>query len=334
VLVGEAALRLVAFTLLALATLVVALWAQTSAMYLCLDPAPDRLAGLSVAGAFGVMSAALPSAVLLLAAALAPPAMTVGVLAVYALLAWCLERAAVDRLRWILDPAGDPHAAAHAWPALRALGVALLVQVLTGALLAWLGVPLPGVVVGAYVMFTAVLVPWAWRGRRAALAVEAVAPRWTHARAVLTGIVGGVLTCGAALAYLRWIAPGTEATSSLPVAGALREAGVLGRVALAAVVMLCAPVAEEMLFRGWLQPALGHDLPRRWRAWALVPAAAVFTLVHPLPAWGPVGLAGLLSGALLARSGRLSGSLALHVTHNSLVLAISLAGPWLVDAGR
>jgi hypothetical protein len=328
---GVSILRAAALVLVAVATLVAAVWTQTGAMFLALDPAPDRLAGLSVAGAFGVMCAALPAAAVLLAAAVAPAAVVGGALALYAATGWVLERAAVARLRWILEPDGDPEAALHAWPALRALGVALIAQVLVGGLLLWLRAPMPAVVVGAYAVFAAVLVPWARRGRRAALAATGAVPRWSRARAVLTGVGCGVLTCATAIAYIRVVPPGTDPNAQ-PVAGALREADWLWRGAIAAVVALGAPVAEEMLFRGWLQPALAHDLPRRARRWAFVPAAVVFALVHPVAAWVPVGLAGLVSGVLLARGGRLSGSIAMHVTHNTLVLAITLVGRALLGA--
>ena len=39
-------------------------WLQASAVFLLIDPAPDRLTGLSVGALFGVLATALPTAAL------------------------------------------------------------------------------------------------------------------------------------------------------------------------------------------------------------------------------------------------------------------------------
>src|SRR5204863_6927257 len=67
-------------------------------------------------------------------------------------------------------------------------------------------------------------------------------------------------------------------------------------------VTVGAPVAEEIVFRGYLQPAL-MCMFRPWLAVALT--AAAFGAVHTLPYALPVGLLGAFFGMLAARSGSL-----------------------------
>jgi membrane protease YdiL (CAAX protease family) len=100
--------------------------------------------------------------------------------------------------------------------------------------------------------------------------------------------------------------------------------------AFAVAVVLVAPVAEELLFRGALLRAL---LRRTTPAWAIFGSALAFALVHPLgdPEVGsvivvPAILAlGLVSGYLAVRSGNLSRSIMLHAGFNLLTVALVLA---------
>ena len=62
----------------------------------------------------------------------------VGIASLFALGAWTLERAAIGRLRWIMDPTGDPRGPLRAWPALRTLVVMLIVQALAILLFLWI----------------------------------------------------------------------------------------------------------------------------------------------------------------------------------------------------
>lgn len=308
----------------ALVVLALVVSCQSSMAFLLLDPAPERLSGLSVPAALAVTLVGMPALVLLVGWTFAPLWLGLLATALYGLFAWALFRAAEERLRWVLDPDGDPYAAAHAWLPLRALGASLAAQVLALWLLARFEVPMPALLAGTYATFVAVLVPWATAGRRRLEQALGHTPRWSRARSVLAGVLGGLCTLGLALVYLRFFARGVQ-TQHLPLARALREAGPAWTALLLLIAAVAAPLAEESLFRGWLQPALAQDLPRRAR-WVAVPlAAALFAVVHPTQAWVPVGVAGLAAGLLRARSGRLLSAVVLHMTHNGLVLAVSLA---------
>jgi membrane protease YdiL (CAAX protease family) len=98
------------------------------------------------------------------------------------------------------------------------------------------------------------------------------------------------------------------------------------------VVVIVAPLAEELLFRGALLRALQR---RMSPAWAIGLSAAIFALVHPLtsPTIGsvmavPALLAlGLLSAGLAVRTGNLSASILLHAGFNLLTaIVVSFSG--------
>jgi len=89
-------------------------------------------------------------------------------------------------------------------------------------------------------------------------------------------------------------------------------------------VVLAAPLAEEIVFRGYLQGAL-HEMvsPRA----AVVLAAAAFGLAHGLHYALPTGLLGLLFGWLVQRHGSMWPAVAAHALHNGVVTAVTVAWP-------
>ncbi len=94
----------------------------------------------------------------------------------------------------------------------------------------------------------------------------------------------------------------------------------VGAVLAFAVV---APVAEELLFRGLLLPGL---TPRYGRPAAIVATAALFGAVHFSPGLlavaAPALVAGLVLGALAARTGSVLPAIAAHAGNNALVLLL------------
>lgn len=105
-----------------------------------------------------------------------------------------------------------------------------------------------------------------------------------------------------------------------------RADGALGVVLLILIVGICAPIVEEIFYRGLFQQAL--------RKRGLAPAAAiginatVFGLSHgqllQLPA---LVVFGVVAGTLAHRSGRLGPAIAAHVTFNMVtVVALLVAG--------
>lgn len=100
-------------------------------------------------------------------------------------------------------------------------------------------------------------------------------------------------------------------------------AGGLATVAMVVVVVVGAPIVEEIFFRGFLQPAL---VARVGTAGGIVATAVVFALTHfePLQFAGLV-VFGAVLGVLANRTGRLGAGIAAHMTFNAITVAILLA---------
>ncbi len=98
---------------------------------------------------------------------------------------------------------------------------------------------------------------------------------------------------------------------------------------LAAVVTaLGAPLAEELLFRGFL-----HSLLRCWLGpWpAIVAGALLFGLLHGLHYALPIAALGLFFGWLRERSGSLLPSMVAHALHNTVVVFVTVYWPATLD---
>jgi membrane protease YdiL (CAAX protease family) len=88
--------------------------------------------------------------------------------------------------------------------------------------------------------------------------------------------------------------------------------------------VVAAPVAEELVFRGYLLGALQLVLP----GWAgLVATAAIFGYVHTLPCALPIALLGLFLGWLRQRHGSLWPSILAHGLHNAVVVLVTVLWP-------
>lgn len=104
-----------------------------------------------------------------------------------------------------------------------------------------------------------------------------------------------------------------------------RADGPLGVVMLVLIVGICAPVVEEIFYRGFFQEALRkRGLPA---AAAIGVSSLVFGLSHgqllQLPA---LVLFGLVAGILAHRSGRLGPAIAAHVAFNMVTVLALLVG--------
>ncbi|MCA8976527.1 MAG: CPBP family intramembrane metalloprotease [Planctomycetes bacterium] len=97
-----------------------------------------------------------------------------------------------------------------------------------------------------------------------------------------------------------------------------------GATALVFAIVVLGPVAEEILFRGYLFAALEQRLSGV--ATQLV-TAALFGLVHGPDYALPIGVLALLFGWLRARYGSLLPSILAHAVHNGLTVAITLLWP-------
>jgi len=188
-----------------------------------------------------------------------------------------------------------------------------------------LGVSLGGVAAQHVAMIAAtVALAWATLGRptprQFGLRTTPLGPAigWTVAAAMTFYVVSGIY--GAVL--------GIESDDDLP--GALDPGGSeLGLVAVAALVTVGAPIAEELFFRGFLFTALRRRVGLI--SGALV-TGVVFGLVHAGTSepefLAPLGLFGFVLCLLYWRTGSLVPCMVLHSVNNSLALGVAQEWTW------
>lgn len=163
------------------------------------------------------------------------------------------------------------------------------------------------------------LAAWAWRGALVGEPLVYASPEdaASGVRVVRDGLVG--LATGAGLIALSRIA---TASSRAGRALAAELARALGPLSAGQIVWLAfaSGVAEELFFRGALQPRVG-----------LLVASLLFGVAHLLPSWPLVlwslfaVVAGLAMGALFEATGNLLAPVVAHVLVNGVNLR------WLVQ---
>ncbi len=93
-------------------------------------------------------------------------------------------------------------------------------------------------------------------------------------------------------------------------------------IVLAMLVVIGAPIVEELVYRGMLQRGLLASLPP---AAVVVGVAALFALIHLRPVEYPgLFVAGLVFGVCSWRTGRLATAVAAHVGFNAIGLGLAL----------
>ncbi len=103
---------------------------------------------------------------------------------------------------------------------------------------------------------------------------------------------------------------------SAPARDLTDKAHGLGIALLVLVVVVGAPVVEELFFRGLFLRALGRQMAT---GWALVVSSLLFGVVHLMPLQFPALVAfGLLAGRLTQRSGRLGPAIWAHIAFNGV----------------
>ena len=100
--------------------------------------------------------------------------------------------------------------------------------------------------------------------------------------------------------------------------------GVAASIAAGALIVLAAPIAEEVFFRGFLFGGLRRGLP--FVGAALISAAIFggfhYTGPHSLTVLPQLGALGLVQAWLYERSGSIYPTMALHIANNALAFAI------------
>ena len=135
--------------------------------------------------------------------------------------------------------------------------------------------------------------------------------------AAYPGVIAIILLWGALLDWLGVKVQPQEVVKILLAPQAWFEVA-----ASVAVATLVAPLFEEMVFRGFLLPALSR---RMGAPGAVVLTATLFGLLHGRAYAGPTFALGLLLGWLYGRTGRLWVSVGCHGAHN----AVALVAAWL-----
>ncbi|OII38164.1 hypothetical protein BIU98_14920 [Curtobacterium sp. MMLR14_010] len=143
--------------------------------------------------------------------------------------------------------------------------------------------------------------------------------------------VGIVIVCRGVDAAMSISFFGASGLSPAPTLG---QPDVVLLVVSAIGVCVVSPVLEEVVFRGLFQPRLADALTARTRFLAVLLTAFLFALLHVLigsPATTLGGfevftttfLLGLLTGALVAMTGRIGGAILAHVLFNTVAVVLT-----------
>jgi membrane protease YdiL (CAAX protease family) len=147
---------------------------------------------------------------------------------------------------------------------------------------------------------------------------------WTKRSPILgLAFFGAVAIAGLAIGYLWAIHHIPAVAEYMDHLGRNEPGDLIGRFSFIFLAVICAPLAEEYLFRGLLYRALD----REWGGWkALWGSALFFTIYHQPIAWLPVMLAGLFHAWLFKISGRLLPCVLAHFTYNSMMTILQSLG--------
>lgn len=166
-----------------------------------------------------------------------------------------------------------------------------------------------------------------WVRARYRLGAEALGLRDTSGRNVTAGVLAGLLGLGLSTVVQAIVFSLAEAVREGPVQPPVQlefeepSRGVLFLTGIGVVII--APIAEEMFFRGFLFRAL-----RRWLSlWpAAMLSAAVFAAVHIQPLVIPsIFVLGVVLAVVVERRGSIVPSIAAHVTFNLVGYTILLS---------
>lgn len=131
------------------------------------------------------------------------------------------------------------------------------------------------------------------------------------------GAACGVVLALLAKAYLLLLSQFPQFSEMLRVSQEQLENAPGLKMVYAMLAVLCAPLAEEYLFRGLLFRALD----RHWAPWAAIfGSAAFFMIYHPPLAWPPVFLVGVATAIIYKKTGRLAPAVILHMAYNAMIV--------------
>jgi membrane protease YdiL (CAAX protease family) len=249
---------------------------------------------------------------LLLVALTDSPFAAVLALATLAAVGFEARRAGALCVRWLDDAGDDLARETPVWPALLTLAAFFALQSATLQFAATLlpGLPLSLQIAAGYAVSGTALILMTIVGRRGLPTLRFFPERaaWLVAGS-LVGIGSGVLAWGYSTLMRHF---------EVDVKESIFDGG--PSLALGLMAIVAAPLAEETFFRGWLQEAIGVELPARWRGWAFVISAFAFAAVHPAQGFPVIFAFGLGAGFLYRRSGALLPGMIAHATHNAMAI--------------
>ena len=124
--------------------------------------------------------------------------------------------------------------------------------------------------------------------------------------------------------FINWISSyyGNATDMQAVVRWVLEEQSTFILVSLLLFGIIIAPIIEEIIFRGFFQPALKNALGGRY---AIVAGASLFAAVHmDAFAFLQIFILGILLGYLYEKTKTLAASIVVHILHNSLTLIFLL----------
>lgn len=140
----------------------------------------------------------------------------------------------------------------------------------------------------------------------------------------VVGVVGQLLLVPALYVPLRELWPSTFSKANLEdrAQDLADRAGGFDTVLLTLIVVVGAPLVEELVYRGLLQRSV---MPPLGRVAGVVLVAVVFALIHLTPVEYPgLFVAGLLFGGCFALTGRLGTAIVAHAAFNATALVMVL----------
>jgi membrane protease YdiL (CAAX protease family) len=166
-------------------------------------------------------------------------------------------------------------------------------------------------------------VTWAFVHLPRALAGLPRFPGADVGRSVRLGLLWGAGAWLGASLLANVIALGLEALGIEPDLGAAERAlAMLDPWLLVVPIVIIAPIAEELFFRGVVFNALRREATRRW---AYLGSALLFSVIHLSPVTLlPIFLLGLVLARVYERTGSLLAPIVLHATFNGLSVTLAL----------
>lgn len=233
-------------------------------------------------------------------------------------LAYAIWQRACERVQWLLDPVDEPRdhislfdggAAVLTFYALMTVVLQIMQLIKRNQAVTLLDVNYVFAITGAIVAAIFTLLMW-WRGVRLGRELGFVGRLGPAGRAMVAATIAGVGLGLLGLAYVKLVQRWDW--FELP------EVRPQDRFDMLLLACVCAPIVEEVLFRGLVFKGLLRSVKVPL---AVVWSALLFAFMHGPHSWPPVFLLGVATALLYRRSGFLPASMILHATYNYVVVA-------------